>query len=98
MEFVSSLIVLKPGMYILRHPNDSAIPLMIGRGPGVLIGSGKFETLGTPATNNNCLRTGADCIVVHVYDGDVEMLVTACLPDKSIPVPALRLDKIGLGG
>lgn len=97
MEFVNSLVVLKPGMYILRHPGDSIIPLIISRGPGILANTGKLEILGTPATKGNKLQDSQDCIVAHVYDGDVDLLITACLPDKTVKAPGLRLDKIGLG-
>lgn len=97
VEFKNSLVVLKPGMYILRHPGDAAVSFIVSRGPGIIANSGKFDTLGTPETQCSHLRNEQDCIVAHVYDGEVELLVTACLPDAGRAAPTLRLDKIGLG-
>ncbi|MFS2004286.1 hypothetical protein ACEN9F_11745 [Duganella sp. CT11-25] len=96
MEISSTIITLQPGMYILRHPKGGLAPLGIARGPGN--GGGRMETLGTPATHGAVLRDGADCIVVHVSEAPVELLVSAFLVNKNDPVPALRLDRVGLDG
>ncbi len=84
-------------MYILRHPGDAGALFIIGRGPGVMASSGKLETLGTPGTENTRLANANDCIIVHVYDGDVELLITVCQPEATFKAPRLRLDKIALG-
>lgn len=94
MEIINSVITLQPGMYILRHPKGGLAPLGIGRAPSE--GCGKLETLSTPGTNGALLRDGGDCIVVHVSMAPVNLLVSAFLAQKNDPVPALRLDRIGL--
>jgi hypothetical protein len=92
MEMKSTLTTLQPGMYILRHPKGGLPPLTIGRAPG---GSGQFETLSTPGVQGAVLRDGSDCIVMHVFGGSVELLVTAYVGLGST-TPSLRLDQIGL--
>ncbi|NHZ64080.1 hypothetical protein [Massilia genomosp. 1] len=82
-------------MYILRHPKQGMAPLSIARAPGAP-GDGTLETLGTAGTHNAVLRDGSDCIVVHVSGGPVSLLVTAFLEQKGDPIPALRVDQIGL--
>lgn len=82
-------------MYILRHPKQGMAPLSVARAPGAP-GEGKMDTLGTSGTHNTLLRDGSDCIVVHISEGPVSLLVTAFLEQKGDPVPALRVDQIGL--
>lgn len=82
-------------MYILRHPKQGMAPLSIARAPGTP-GEGKMETLGTAGTHHALLRDGSDCIVVHISEGPVSLLVTAFLAQQGDPVPALRVDQIGL--
>ncbi|NHZ89867.1 hypothetical protein F2P45_12710 [Massilia sp. CCM 8733] len=82
-------------MYILRHPKQGMAPLSIARAPGAP-GEGKMETLGTANTHNTILRDGSDCIVAHISEGPVTLLVTAFLEQQGDPVPALRVDQIGL--
>ncbi|HEX8609679.1 MAG TPA: hypothetical protein VF800_00115 [Telluria sp.] len=82
-------------MYILRHPKQGMCPLSIARAPGAP-GEGKMETLGTAGTHNALLRDGSDCIVVHISEGPVSLLVTAFLEQAGDSVPALRVDQIGL--
>lgn len=94
MDIVSSLLVLKPGMYILRHPKNSPAPLSVTRAPGQ--SNGKLEVMGTPGTHGTLLRGGADCIIAHVSEQPVELLVSAVLPVKGVPVPALRVDQVAL--
>ncbi|MGZ3183716.1 MAG: hypothetical protein ACXU8N_14860 [Telluria sp.] len=55
-----------------------------------------LEVMGTPGTHNSLLRHGADCLVLHVAGGPVELLVSAYLAYAGAPVPALRVDEIGL--
>ena len=93
MEMKSSLVTLKPGMYILRHPKGGLPPLSISRAPG---GNGQFEVLATPRTQGSILRDGSDCIVMRVFDAPVEILVTAYVEHAGVAAPALRVDQIGL--
>lgn len=95
MEITGSTVLLQPGMYILRHPKQGLAPLSIARAPGAP-GEGKLQTLGTPGTHDALLRDGSDCIVVHISEGPVSLLVTAFLENKGDTVPALRVDQIGL--
>lgn len=96
MHITSSIIVLKPGMYVLRHPKGGLAPLSVSRAPGATASSGKLELLSTPNTHGSILRDGSDCIVMHVSEGAVELLVTACLPHAGAAVPAIKIDQIGL--
>lgn len=96
MHTTSSIIVLKPGMYILRHPKGGQAPLTVARAPGVAGSPGKVELLSTPNSHGSILRDGSDCIVMHVSQGPVELLVTAYLPHPGAAVPAIKIDQIGL--
>jgi hypothetical protein len=82
-------------MYILRHPKLGQAPLSIARAPGAP-GEGKLQTLGTAGTHDALLRDGSDCIVVYISEGPVTLAVTAFLAQKGDPVPALRVDQVGL--
>ncbi len=93
MEMQSSLVTLKPGIYILRHPKVGMPPLSISRTPH---GIGKFEVLSTPGTQGSVLRDGSDCIVMHVFDAPIEILVTAYLEHADSIVPTLKIDQVGL--
>lgn len=93
MEMKSSLVTLQPGMYILRHPKGGLPALSIARAPG---GTGRYEILATPRTQGSVLRDGSDCIVMRVFEGPVEILVTAYVAHVGIAAPALRVDQIGL--
>lgn len=99
MEILNSIVTLQPGMYILRHPKNGLAPLSIGIAPTnakANTGAGRIERLATPGTQGSLLRDGADCIVVHVVDAPVDIVVTAFLAAAGDPVPQLRLDRIGL--
>lgn len=96
MEIVSSIVELQPGMYILRHPKGGLPPLTVSRAPGSAASSGKLEILSTPKTHGTVLRDGADCIVMHVVDGPLELLVTAYLAHAGAVVPAIKIDQVGL--
>lgn len=98
MELINSIVVLQPGMYILRHPKNGLPPLTVGRAPGLAGSSARFEVLGTKRTQGTILRDGSDCIVMHVIDGAVELLVTAYVERAGAMVPALKIDRIGLDG
>lgn len=95
MEITSSTVLLQPGMYILRHPKQGMAALSIARAPGAP-GEGKMDTLGTPGTHGALLRDGSDCIVVHISEGPVSLLISAFLARQGDPVPTLRVDQIGL--
>lgn len=84
-------------MYILRHPGNGLAPIGIGRAPGSPVHDGKLEQLATPGTHGAILRSAADCIVVSVTGGSVELLVSAYVAKAGDAVPALRLDQIALG-
>lgn len=93
MYIKSSTIQLGQGIYILRHPAGGMAPISVTRAPG---GLGKLDMLATAGTDGAILRNGSDCIVLHVRDAAVEMLVTAFLPREGAPVPALKIDQVGL--
>jgi hypothetical protein len=98
MEISSSVILMQPGMYILRQPKDGRAPLSVSRAPalaGSVNNSGKMEVMGTPKTDGSVLRDGGDCLILHVFAGPVEILVSA-LVQKSGQLPAIRVDKIAL--
>lgn len=97
MEITNSVILLQPGIYILRHPNDGQPPMTISRAPGDPAHNGRIEAIWTPGTMGATLRDGSDCIVMHVQDAPAELLVSAFVqtPGKGA-LPALRIDKINL--
>lgn len=96
MEITNSVVVLQPGIYILRYPKGGLAPLTISRAPGKPENCGRIEALWTPGTQGATLRDGSDCIVMHVQDAPAELLVSAFLPHAGAPAPTLRVDKIGL--
>jgi len=96
-EIHSSLVLFKPGMYIVRHPGNGLAPMSLGRTPGTPGKNGKIELLSTPGTDGCVLRSDADCIVLQVLDAPVQFLVSAYLPHAGAPVPVLRMDRIALG-
>ena len=96
MKITATTIVLKPGMYVLRHPKGGLPALTVTRAPGTAASNGKLETLCTPNTHGSILRDGADCIVMHVSVAPVELAVSAYLPDATATAPSLRVDEIAL--
>ena len=96
MEISNSVVTLKPGIYILRHPKGDAPPLSISRAPANIEHHGRIEALWTPGTQGAVLRSGMDCIVMHVLDAPVELLVSAFLPHPGAAKPVLRVDQVGL--
>ncbi len=96
MKLNNTIVLLQPGMYILRHPKGGLPPLSVSRAPGASGSTGKAELLATPRTHGAVLRDGSDCIVVHIMDAPVEFLVTAFLADETATVPALKIDRIAL--
>lgn len=96
MKITTTTVVLKPGMYVLRHPKGGLPALTVTRAPGTAATNGKLETLSTPNTHGTILRDGADCIVMHVSLAPVELAVTAYLPDAATGAPSVRIDEIAL--
>lgn len=96
MNITTTTVVLKPGLYVLRHPKGGQPALTVNRAPGTATSNGKLELLGTPNTHGSILRDGADCIVMLVSDAPVELAVSAYLPHATAAVPALRIDQIAL--
>ena len=95
-EIKSSIVTLQPGMFILRHSKDGLAPLSISRAPSQSLPTGKIESLSTPKTQGAMLYDGSDCIVMHISEASVNLLVTAYLAQADDPVPSLRIDQIGL--
>lgn len=96
MEISNSIVVLQPGIYILRHPQGGLPALSISRAPGRPEHNGRLEALWTAGTQGAVLRDGSDCIVMHVQDAPAELLVSAFLARAGDAKPVLRVDKIGL--
>ena len=96
MKITTTTVVLKPGMYVLRHPKGGLPALTVTRAPGTAASNGQLETLSTPNTHGSILRDGADCIVMHVTLAPVELAVSAYLPDAAAATPSLRVDQIAL--
>ena len=96
MKITTTTVVLKPGMYVLRHPKGGLPTLTVTRAPGTAATNGQLDTLSTPNTHGTILRNGADCIVMHVTLAPVELAVSAYLPDAAATVPSLRIDQIAL--
>lgn len=92
MEITTSIVLMQPGMYILRHPKTGVAPISISLAPG---GSGKMEVLGTPGTKNCLLRGGADCLAVLISDGPVEIMVAGFMTQPGV-APVVKIDQIGL--
>lgn len=96
MHITSSIILLAPGIYILRYPAGGEGALSVTRAPGGDGDQGKLECLSTPGTDGTLLRSTADCIVMQVSGASAAMLVTALVEHAGVPLPALRIDQIGL--
>lgn len=96
MEIITSLVTLQPGIHILRHPKRNLPPLSVSRAPDSAGNTGQIEILSTPMTHGTILRDGRDCIVVHVIEAPVALLVAAYLEHAGATVPALRIDQVGL--
>lgn len=97
MHIASSLLILPPGMYVLRHPKAGLPALSVARAPASTDAhNGKLELLSTPRTHGSILRDGADCIVMHVSEAPVELVVSAYLAQPGTTIPALKVDRIAL--
>lgn len=92
MEITTSLILMQPGMYILRHPKVGDAPISVSRAPN---GNGKMEVLGTPRTQGSVLRDGADCLAVLITEGPVELLIAGFTTTAGV-VPSVKIDQIAL--
>ena len=96
MQIINSIIVLKPGVHILRHPKQGLPPLSVGRAPTSRPFRGRIEILSTPSTDGSVLRDGSDCIVMHVIDAEVEIIISTVLEEGGVQIPKLRIDTVGL--
>lgn len=95
MNISSSLIVLQPGMYILRHPGEGRPPLTITQTPK---GAGRVDFMATRKASGMLIADPTDCVVIHIIEAAVELLVAThgdVAADKA-DEPALRIDKIAL--
>ena len=97
MEISSSIVLMQPGMYILRHPKGGAVPVSVCRAPNAANtpNNGKMEILSTPKTQGSVLRDGADCILMQITEAPVELLLSAIVDAPGV-VPSLRIDKVAL--
>lgn len=97
MEISNSIILMQPGIYILRHPKGASAPISVCRAPGIANSphNGNIELLATPGTQGTVLRNGSDCIVMQISGGSVELLVSAMVKPGD-QVPALRIDQVAL--
>lgn len=94
MDISSSIVLLQPGLYVLRHPKVAGVALSVTRGPNCL---SKIDMLSTPKTHGTLLRNGADCIVMLISHGPAELLVTAICEVGTLGTkPSIKIDRIGL--
>lgn len=93
----NSVVTFRPGMYLLRHPGGAFAPISVSRAPGNGAAAGVIQRLGTPGTDDELLRTAADCIAIVVSEGPVDLLVSAFLAKEDDAVPRLRVDRVALG-
>jgi hypothetical protein len=98
MDLANSIVLLQPGLYILRHPKTGLPPISISRAAGKPEHNGQIQALYTPGTDGGVLRGGADAIVMQVLSAPVELLVTAYLEKAGAAVPVIKIDKVGLDG
>lgn len=92
----TSVATFRPGMYLLRHPGGTLAPITISRAPGNGAGLGSVQRLGTPGTDDEVLRSAADCIAIVVAGAPVDLLVSAFLAQPGDAVPQLRVDRVSL--
>ncbi len=95
MDISSSIVLLQPGFYILRHPKTEGVALSVSRAPNC---AAKIETLSTPKTHGTILRDGSDCIVMLISDAPAELLVTAVCEQANAVAPSIKVDRIALDG
>ncbi len=96
-EIKNSIVTLQPGIYILRHSKEGGRgAISVSRAAIRAFDAGKIETLSTPKTQGSLLRDGADCIVMQVSEGSVDLLVTAYLTQSNAAEPLLKIDKVSL--
>lgn len=93
MDISSSIVLLQPGFYILRHPKTEGVALSVSRAPNC---KAQIELLSTPQTHGTILRNGADCIVMLITNAPAELLVTAICEQATASPPALKIDRIAL--
>jgi hypothetical protein len=98
MDLANSIVLLQPGLYILRHPKTGLPPLSISRAAGKAENNGQIQAIYTPGTDGGVLRNGSDAIVMQVLHAPVELLVTAYLEKAGATVPVIKIDKVQLDG
>jgi hypothetical protein len=96
MDLANSIVLLQPGLYILRHPKTGLPPISISRAAGKPEHNGQIQALYTSGTDGGVLRNGADAIVMQVLNAPVELLVTAYLEKAGATVPVIKIDRVGL--
>lgn len=92
----TSVVTFRPGMYLLRHPGGTLAPVTLSRAPGKDAGQGTIQRMGTPGTDDEVLRSAADCIAIVVAGAPVDLLVSAFLANPGDAVPKLRVDRVSL--
>lgn len=93
MNITNTILTLKPGIHILRHPKGETATFVIARAPG---GDGKMQSLYTPNTNGNVLSNGSDCIVLLVTESDIQLMINSILEAGQTSIPRLRVDQVTL--
>ena len=93
MEISTSVVVLQPGLYILRHPGAGMPALSIAITPRSV---GKSETLVTNKKHGHALINGSDCLVMSITEAPVELLVAAYGEAGNVVTPAIKIDRIAL--
>lgn len=93
MDISSSIVLLQPGFYILRHPKIAGVALSITRAPNCMA---TVEVLATPKTHGTILRDGADCIVMLISNAPAELLVTSISDEVLAEAASLKIDRIAL--
>ncbi len=93
MDISSSIVLLQPGFYILRHPKTAGVALSVSRAPNC---AAQIELLSTPKTHGTILRDGSDCIVMLISSAPAELLVTAISEQATATAPSLKIDRIAL--
>lgn len=92
MQVYTSVLSLESGLYILRHPGGGMPGLTVTETPA---STGKFAVLKTNGAQGMVLRNASECVVMHVIEGPVDLMVAA-ITDGPAVAPAIRLDRVTL--
>jgi hypothetical protein len=95
MMISTSVILLQPGMYILRHPGAGMPALSVATTPN---STGKIDTLIADPGHGMTLKDNTDCIVMRVGDAPAELLIAAFSADAADAAitPTIKIDRIAL--